>query len=257
MGPARGGDLEATRGGAIAARGPSTLNYVPADAAGFEIVPEVVRARLRATGVIGVTALCASANSLQLRRRADGSHYQTGTAWWADTGRAVMLDVYREMEHRGTRQYSPIGAWRVSGTVHHLRDVGGAERSTWQHDASPKGGSSSPPVVSDDPLDLLPPDVAAPVRGGLSDAWRDISDVSITEYLTAIRVSDHEVLFLEANRTARSDGALSRAPWSVTTLMAPVTKRVPFSFTCDARAAVGGEEGRGAIGDRRPRLPGG
>ncbi len=257
MAPARRGDLEVARAGALASRGLASVDYVPVDVAGFEIVPDVVRVRLTATGVIGKAALCASAKGLTVRRRADGSTYQSGSAWWADTTRAVIIDVRREVELRRGRRYEPVGAWRVSGVAHHLEDVGGAEHSTWQYDAAgTSGANSSPSVITDDPLDLLPPGVAAPVRGGLSDVWRESSPTSATEFLTALRVNDEEVRLLEAHRTARSEKVLTRAPWSVTTLMAPVTRRAPFAFTCGDPLAAGDRQALGG-GGRPPRLPGG
>ncbi|MGC8511159.1 MAG: hypothetical protein ACP5PB_09860 [Acidimicrobiales bacterium] len=253
----RRGDLEVACGGAIASRGLAAVDYVPVEVAGFEIVPDVVRVRLAVAGVIGKAALCASAKRLTVRRRADGSAYQSGTAWWADTTRAVIIDLRREMERRGGRRYAPVGAWRVSGVVHHLDDVGGAEHSTWQYDAAAsRGASTSPPVITDEPLDLLPADVAAPVRGGQSDVWRESSRTSATEFLTALRVSDDEARLLEAHRAARGEAALTRAPWSVTTLMAPVIRSVPFDFTCAQRLAVADRRALGGDG-RPPRLTGG
>jgi hypothetical protein len=255
--PARGGGLEAARGGVIVARGLASVDYAPVDVAGFEIVPDVVRTRLAATGVIGRTALCASAKRLQVTRRADGRTDQSGTAWWVDVVRVVIIELRRELEARHGGRYTPIGAWRVSGVRHHLDDVGGGEHSTWRYDATgSKGASASPLVLTHEPLDLLPPDVAAPVRGGLSDVWRESSGTSATEFLTALRVFGGEALVLEAHRTARRERALVRAPWEVTTLVAPIIRSVPFAFTCDEQRGVGDRDALGT-GTRRPRLPDG
>ncbi|MCU1363802.1 MAG: hypothetical protein JWM55_1630 [Acidimicrobiaceae bacterium] len=260
MSPAPGGgNLEEVRGGGISHRGPSSIGYTPAAAVGFEIVPEAVRSQLRAMGIIGVSQLCASCEELGVRRRPDGTHYQSGEAWWGDATRAVLMTLSREMVQRGGRQFSPGGAWRVSGMVHHLGDVGGPEKSTWQYDpAASTGKSDSPPVKTNDPLDLLPPDVAAPVRGGSSDVWLETSSSSATEYLTAIRVLANKVLQLEANRTARSKAALLRAAWTLTTLEAPITKSVPFAFTIDGQTlASGARNVLGGTPPGVPRLPGG
>lgn len=253
-----GGNLEAAHGGAISARGPASIGYAPTTDVGFEIVPVVVRARLFATRVIGSTALSASCEELRVRRRPNGTHYQSGEAWWGDEARAALITVRREMEHRGGRQYSPNGAWNVSGTVYHLGAVGGPEASKWQFDASAsKGSNALPPVTTHDPLDLLPADVAAPVRGGLSDVWRESSTGSAAEYLTAIRVLDNRVLLLEANRTARSIRALASAPWVLTTLDAPITDRAPFGFTCDdAELHQGTRDQLGGASGEQPLMPG-
>ena len=228
------GNLESARGGAISSRGPATISYAPATEVGFEIVPVVVRARLFAMKVIGSTALSASCKDLRVRRRSDGTHYQSAEAWWGDETRAVLFTVHREMAQRGGRQFAPSGAWRVNGTVYHLGAVGGPETSTWQFDASTsKRGNSSPPITTHEPLDLLPADVAAPIRGGLSDVWRERSTGSAAEYLTAVRVIENRVLLLEAHRTARSIRALPSAAWVLTTLDAPITERTPFNLTCN------------------------
>jgi hypothetical protein len=252
------GNLEAARGGAIAARGPASISYAPATAVGFEIVPEVVRARLFARREIGSTALSASCDELQVRRRADGTHYQSGEAWWGDEARAVLFTIRREMANRGGRKYSPKGAWNVSGTVYHLGATGGPETSKWKFDAAAsKGGNTSPPVTTSDPLDLLPADVAAPVRGGLRDVWRESSTGSAAEYLTAIRVVENRVLLLEANRTARSIRALASATWVLTTLDAPITERAPFNFTCDeGELYTGAPDQLGGASGEQPLMPG-
>ena len=215
-------------------RGPATVDYVPVAVAGFEIVPSVVRARLFATKLIGSKALCASCTELRVRRRANGTYYQWAQAWWGDDARAVLFDVQREMTHRRGREYSPRGAWRVAGTLYHF---GATERpftTTWRFDAgSSTGATGSPPIAADDPLDLLPVEVAVPVRGGLSDVWREETRGRSAEYLTAVRVLSDRVLLLEATRHAKTPSGLARAEWVLTTLDASITGRETISFTCD------------------------
>ncbi len=229
----RGHDLESAKGGPLAARGPATVRFARVQEAGFDIVPSVVRNHLFATRAIGSAAISASAQELAVRRRSTGSHYQSGDAWWGDDDRAIVFTVRREMAHRGGRSYSPNGPWLVIGTRYQLGQVGGPERSTWQYDSSTTTGSGhARPTTTSDPLDLLPPDVTAPIRGGLSDVWREISTEQATEYLTAIRARDNCVLLLEAHRTASSIAALSSAAWQLTTLDAPIIASTPISFTC-------------------------
>ena len=106
-----GRNLEASRGGALSARGPASVDYAPAAEVGFEIVPRVVRARLFATAMIGSKALYASCEALRVRRRSNAIHYQSAKAWWGDETRALMVTIQREMTKRGSRQYTPNGAW--------------------------------------------------------------------------------------------------------------------------------------------------
>ncbi|MGC8511339.1 MAG: hypothetical protein ACP5PB_10770 [Acidimicrobiales bacterium] len=226
--------LDVPHGGAISARGPASVDYVPATDVGFETVPSVVRAQLFATRVIGSKALSASCTGMYLRRRANGTHYQSAKAWWADETRAVLITLQREMAHRGGRQYAPSGPWSVTGTLYHLGPADRPLTTTWRFDApAATGTAKAPPTVSDDPLDVLPAEVVAPIRGGLSDAWREHSRDSATEYLTAIRVvNDDRVLLLEANRTAATVRQLADAAWVLTTLDAPITRHDPIRLTC-------------------------
>lgn len=253
---AAGGDLEAARGGAMSVRGPATVDYVAAAAVGFEIVPAVVRARLVAARLIGSTALSAGCEGLRTRRRANDTYYQSGEAWWGDATRAVLFTVRRELTHRGGDRYAPRSPWDVSGTIYYLGDVGGPERSTWQFDtATSKARNASRPVTTDEPLDLLPPDVAAPVRGGRSDVWREHDPDSAAEHLSAIRTFDDRVLLLGASRTAPNVRALTSAAWTLTTLDAPITRREPFGFTIDDEAIRARRDQLGGSDVHPPPLP--
>ena len=226
-------DLEAVRNGQLATRGPAMVNFAPAQAVGFDIVPSVVRNELFATRTIGTRAISASAHDLVVRRRPDGALYQSCEAWWGDDLGAVLDTVRRPMAHRDGRSYAPSGPWTVSGTLYQFGAVDGLERSAWQFDGSSvRERTHSSPTTTVEPLDLLPPEVTAPIRGGLSDVWREHSRDRATEYLTAIRILDHRVLLLEAHRTARRLTALVSAAWELTTFDAPIAARSPISFTC-------------------------
>lgn len=240
-----GGNLQAARGSEVSSRGSSSIDYKIVPAAGFEILPTVIRSRLVAEGVIGTRALCASCQSLEVKRRADGTHYQTGTAWWGDESRAVLIECRREMEHRGGKKYSPSGAWSVTGVIHHLQNVGGPEVTKWKFRGGASAGDEpSPLVVTRDPLDLLPPEVVTPIRGGLSDVWMLTTSSSAKEYLTAIRVVNDQVLLLEANRTARTETSLHLSEWTLTTLAAPIIQSESFTCVSAERDRALGEEGR-------------
>lgn len=231
-----GNSLEPARRGGISNRGPSSIDYKDVPVAGFEILPASIRSYLSTKGLIGVRPLCASCEDLEIRRRVDGSHYQSGTAWWGDESRAVLITCRREVEHRSGKKFSPSGAWNVTCDIHHLGDVGGPEVTKWKfHDNSSGRGAPSPPVTTHDPLDLLPPEVAAPVRGGLSDVWMRTTPSSVTEYLTAIRITAGKALLLEANRRARTEFNLHRSKWKLTTLAAPISQSEALDFSCGHR----------------------
>lgn len=228
-----GGYLESAEGGEISSRGPASIDYRPVPAAGFKILPAVIRSRLVNESVIGRRPLCASCLEIKLKRRADGTHYQSGTAWWGDRSRAVLIEGQREMKLLSGNKFSPSGTWRVSGVIHHLQGGGGPEVSTWQFSTGAIGQESlAPPVMTKEALDLLPPEVAAPVRGGFSDVWMRTSPSNAAEFLTAVKVSDGVAFLLEANRTAPSESTLSRAEWKLTTLRARIERSEEFGFEC-------------------------
>jgi hypothetical protein len=208
--------------------------------------------------VIGSKPLCASCQELEVRRRADGSYYQSGTAWWGDESKVVLITCQREMKLRSGKKFSPSGTWSVSCVIHHLDDVGGPEVTSWKFDGKASGGDlSSPPVVSHDPLDLLPPEVAAPARGRLSDVWMLTTSSSANEHLTAVRVANDNALLLKATRTAPTETSLLRAEWKLTTLMAPINDSQTVTFECGQRGPVTGEIGSaGSSRDAGPLMPG-
>ena len=250
-----GGNLEAARGGAVNARGPSTIDYKPVPAAGFKILPAVVRSQLVEKGIIGSKPLCASCLDLMVKERSDGTHYQVGTAWWCNQSKAVLIECQREMKLLIGKKFSPIGTWKVSGAIHHLRDVGGPEVSKWKFSGVASGGGESPPpVVTHEPLDLLPAEVAAPVRGGLSDVWALTSSSNATEYLTAVRIDGGDALLLEGTRTAPTETSLHRSEWKLTTLRAPIDRSETFAFESEPRKRVSRDIG--GAGGTRPLMPG-
>ncbi len=226
-----GGPPSVPHGRGLDRRGPAAVAYVEADEVGFEAVPLAVRRELEARRLIDGEPLAASCDRPRVVRRADASYEQRGSAWWGRAGRAVVLDLRREMAPRGGTRFAPTGAWRVTGTLHHLGSVGEPELSTWAFEGGGVGGArSGAPVMSDDPLDLLPPDVVAPVRGGQSDAWRDIAPHEVCEWVEALRVTRDEAYLLRATRVADSVERVSGATWTIATLMAPITRSESFSF---------------------------
>ncbi len=121
----------------------------------------------------------------------------------------------------------------MTGTLYRMGATDRPFTTTWRFEAQGSKGTTSPPVVTEDPLDLLFAEVAAPIRGGLSDVWREHSRASAAEYLTAIRIVNDRVLLLEAHRSAASIRQLLGAEWVLTTLDAPITGSELIRFTCD------------------------
>ena len=111
-------------------RGPGQLAYEEADDIGFDVVPMQIRKALRSRSLIGSQAFAADGRDPIVKRRADGTCYQTGDAWWGDETRLLVIDYHRDMEQIGERQFRPAGAWRVEGQLSRLgRRHGSPQRS--------------------------------------------------------------------------------------------------------------------------------
>ena len=165
-------------------------------------------------------------------RRSDGTFHQCAEAWWADEGRLFVFRYEREMEQVGEKQFRPASPWSVDGIVSRLRPVGGPERSVWRFDGSDAGEAPGKGVKTDDPLDLLPPDLVLPIRDGVADAWQVYGKGWARETVVAMHITRGGVLLLRAVREATSRRALSTSEWHVETLEAPVVDHAPVQFAC-------------------------
>ena len=211
-------------------RGPGQLSYEEADDIGFDVVPMQIRKALRSRSLIGSQALAADGRDPIVKRRADGTCYQTGDAWWGDETRLLVIDYRRDMEQIGERQFRPAGAWRVEGQLSRLGGVGGPEHSTWSYDAAGTTGGAGRTPKTHDPLDILPPDLARPVREGVAAAWKTWNSKSADETVVAMYCTNERVLLLRSVREASSRRALALADWHAETLNAPVTEREIVKF---------------------------
>jgi hypothetical protein len=82
------------------------------------------------------------------------------------------------------------------------------------------GGTS---VIAEDPLDVLPEYLQAPLRGGAAGAFLETARKWARETVVAHRLDAGRVRVLRAERQAESQRSLSRSPWVITNLDAPVT----------------------------------
>ena len=232
MTPRGSGSPAPRSGGQVVGRGPTSLGYETAEAVGFEVVPERVRRCLLSSAVIGIESLSASSDSPTVMRRSNGTFYQGAQAWWGDERRLFVFGYEREMEQVGEKQFRPAGMWSVDGILSRLRPVGGPERSVWRFDSSDAGEAPRKGVKTDDPLDLLPPDLVLPIRDGDADAWQVYGKGWAREIVVAMHITKSGVLQLRAVREATSRRALSTSEWHVETLDAPVAEHAPVQFAC-------------------------
>ncbi len=228
--PATPGGMPARRSGGIPAeRGEKSLAYVSATRVGFEQVPDEIVEELTAEGILLGEAVAATAEQPVAKRRADGSHYQQVTAWWASTRCYVVLDARRELAAAGEGRLRPAGAWSATGKVFRLPDGLAVASSVWRRSAGTEGAGTTKRQSTDNPLDLLPPEVVKPVAGSQADAWREFGNGWATETVVASLLSAQRIRVVRATRKAASRRALDAADWTLETIDAPVTGHQEFS----------------------------
>jgi hypothetical protein len=165
-------------------------------------------------------------------RRSDGTFYQSSEAWWGDERRLLVFGYAREMKRVGEKQFRPASAWSVNGILSRLGPVRGPERSVWRLDLPGTGEAAGKASKTDDPLDLLPPELVCPLRDGEADAWRLYRKGWASETVVAMSLSTERALLFRALREAASRRALPSADWHIETLDAPVVERAPVRFIC-------------------------
>ncbi len=203
------------------------LEYEKTDKVGFETLPVEIREALSTRKVMLGKEICGDAGYPVTKKRSDGSHYQEITAWWAGTGSYVDIRAVRELRQNSNGSFSPSGSWSAASTVYILPPNLKAVHSVWR-----SVGSSGYPVkqsttttldeISDNPLDILPPQVVAPVIGGASNAWQYYSKNFANETVVASKLVDDHIRALRAGREGRSHKALPNCDWQVDTIDAPI-----------------------------------
>ncbi len=226
----RPGTPPADRAKSPARHQPGQIGYVDADAVGFERVPRPVAEVLWGRGVLAGSMWAGSAERPVTKRRSDGSHYQFAEAWWASESRLVQFEAARELAGTGDGRFRPAREWEIRGDVHEFSQPAVPARSTWRLDADAAGLGGRRPTRprTSDPLEVLPPQVGAPVKGGESDAWREWAKGWAKETIVASRFHAGRVLLLRAERRASSRRALDTGEWVAETIDAAVVRSTPF-----------------------------
>ena len=236
--PRRSGEVTQPKGRTPDARGPSNIDYVAAEAVGFEVLPDALR-RMLAKLFVG-TELACDAEPTVTKRRPDGSHYQLASGWWASTERLVVIEGRRPLERVDDGRFRACGEWRPSGEVMVFPSGLVAASSRWRFEGGTDRGSMAARRGVADALDALPPALAAPVVGGQSNAWRRYRRGWALEVVVAMRRVEGRVRVLRAEREATSRRALAGADWVVATLDAPIVSRDPIAPDAGSRTRIGG-----------------
>jgi hypothetical protein len=67
-----------------------------------------------------------------------------------------------------------VTGWKIDGAVNHLQPGVAPSFSQWRYDPAASGaGSPGRRPRADDPLDVLPAELTAPVRDAEASAWRE------------------------------------------------------------------------------------
>ncbi|MHB1519122.1 MAG: hypothetical protein ACYCVN_09330 [Acidimicrobiales bacterium] len=202
--------------------GPARLEYRPTERTGLARLPPSILDQLRSAGSISQPNLVEWVDESRTRRRRDGTYYQQLSGWWATVRQLNLVTVRRQLGPAGGGRLRPCGPWVAGGTSYVLPNGLSPERTTWRFRA-PEG----PPVPltganSDQPLDLLPPHLAALLAGGEAQAILSCSRRVVEEEVLAYRLVDHRVRILHGARSARTRDDLAVSDWMVQSLDAPV-----------------------------------
>lgn len=232
--PRGSGSVSTRGGGTVAKRSPGSIDYVSADAVGFEVLPEALRGAL--SGLLLGTELAADAEHPVTKRRQDGTHFQVVSGWWASSERLVVVEGRRALDRVGENQFKPSGEWDASGTVHQFPLGLVPETSCWRFDGGSAGDGKTRRRKVANALDALPPQLVAPVLGGSSGAWQRYRRGWAQETVVALRLTHNRVKVLCAEREASSLRALAATGWRATTLDSPIV--AALSITSGSRGRV-------------------
>jgi hypothetical protein len=121
--------------------------------------------------VIG-TKIAAKAEPPVAKRRPDGIYYQeTGRA---GAGRRLIIEARGLLAQANGRALKPITGWKIDGTISHFPTGILPVTARWPFDRRPTTmGANGQRRIVDDPLDVLPHHLAAPVGGAEVSAWQN------------------------------------------------------------------------------------
>ena len=221
--PQQSGAVNSRGSGLPAKRSPGNIDYVTADAVGFEILPEALRHAL--ADIFVGAEIAADAKSAVTKRREDGTHYRFVTGWWASSERLVVVEGRQMLKQIGDNRFTPSGEWVPSGIVYQLVSGVVPEVSRWRFDASAEAPASNARRRKvESALEALPPPLVAPILGGLSGAWQRYRRGWALETVVAMLLADDRVRVLKAERESTSLRALPNSEWRATTIDSPVVE---------------------------------
>ncbi|MGH9127629.1 MAG: hypothetical protein ACRDY2_01365 [Acidimicrobiales bacterium] len=215
---------------------PGSIDYVTADAVGFEHIPAAVVDAL--AGVLVGPPIAADADPPVAKRRSDGTCYQQATGWWAGGDRYVTVDARRPLAPGDGQKLKPVSGWRIDGTVSHFNPRVITSYSQWRFD--PGGPTTAgTPLQADDPLDVLPGELTRPIRDADASAWRVYGRGWAEETIVASLNKPDRVLILKAQRRATSRRALDSTDWHAVTLDAPIVWVQDLSTDSNGQVVLG------------------
>jgi hypothetical protein len=197
------------------------IDYVPADAVGFQHLPQLVRYAV--SGVLIGTEVAADAEppvasagptAPTTSRQPGGGPAPTDTSSSRPAGGSPPQPVAASKRSRAGRSTGRSAISRPASC--RLRPGG---RSTV---VPPRWAPPGRRRIADDPLDVLPRHLAAPVGGADASAWQKYQPGWAEETIVAALATPDRVRTLRAQRTATSRPALETADWYAVSLDAPV-----------------------------------
>ena len=203
------------------------VSYVEAERVGFEKLPDEILSVLLARGLLVGTELAATASTPVVKRRRDDSYYRLVEAWWASTRCFVEISARRELVASGNAKFRPSGRWSAIPKVFMLPSGLEATSSIWKMSKASSEERRRNSIHTDDPLEMLPPEIAEPVKGGSTDAWilgMRGQTTEATETVVGSLVTSRRVRVLRATRVARSTHDLVTADWRIETLDSPIVE---------------------------------
>lgn len=224
--------------GSDARRQPGSIDYAPADAVGFDQMPQAVVDAL--AGILLGPPVAADAERPVAKRQADATYYQHAKGWWAGGDRYVTIDARRLLAPAEGQSLRPITGWKIDGTISHFAPGAVPVNSQWRFDPGDSGGSGKGKRPSaDDPLDVLPGQLTAPIRGAEASAWREYGRGWAEETIVAGLATHGRVRVLKAQRKATSRRALEVADWHAVTLDAVIASVQPIATDPAGRVLLG------------------
>lgn len=221
----------------LAVRVPGAIDYEPADSVGFDRMPQAVVSAL--AGVLAGVALAANADDPVARRQKDGITYQQAKGWWAGANRYLTIDARRLLAPAEGNSLKPASGWKIDGTVSYFAPGVEPISSRWRFTGANRTGADRNRKPADDPLDVLPEQLAAPVRGATPGAWLHSDRGRAEETIVAALATEGRIRVLKCQRQASSEQALPLADWYAMTIDAPITAVRLLRTDASGRVLIG------------------